>query len=376
MRIDILAIGSHGDVQPCVALGLGLQRAGHHVRIVTLGGFEALVRGRGLDHLVIGASPRDIANTVAGRYWIERRAGTVGFLRGFVRVAAALIEEGIASYWQACRDAEVLVVTPMGLPVGMHIAERLRVPLLRASFAPTRYDCAGRGAVRAAWIAFCAAVFRLLIWTKLRHVTNAARRDILALPPLPWTDPYRAMNRKRIPVLDAYSPAVVPRPPAWDHWIHVTGYWFLDETPGWEPPGALVDFLRAGAPPVIVSFGSTPFPEPAAATALVVQALARACQRGVVLAGGSGLATGRLSDEVLSLEFVPHGWLFSQGCAVVHHGGAGVTGVALRAGLPSQTPPRHPCHQWELKLTGSSRGKSPLGTRHFLPYTRSMYYML
>ena len=42
----------------------------------------------------------------------------------------------------------------------------------------------------------------------------------------------------------------------------------------------------------------------------------------------------------------------------------------------AQTPPRHPCHQWELKLTGSSRGKSPLGTRHFLPYTRSMYYML
>ena len=41
-----------------------------------------------------------------------------------------------------------------------------------------------------------------------------------------------------------------------------------------------------------------------------------------------------------------------------------------------QTPPRHPCHQWELKLTESSRGKSPLGTRHFLPYTRSMYYML
>ena len=44
--------------------------------------------------------------------------------------------------------------------------------------------------------------------------------------------------------------------------------------------------------------------------------------------------------------------------------------------IQGQTPTRHPCHQWELKLTGSSRGKSPLGTRHFLPYTRSMYYML
>ena len=30
-----------------------------------------------------------------------------------------------------------------------------------------------------------------------------------------------------------------------------------------------------------------------------------------------------------------------------------------------QTPPRHPCHQWELKLTGSSRGKSPLGSARF-----------
>jgi DNA-binding ferritin-like protein len=41
-----------------------------------------------------------------------------------------------------------------------------------------------------------------------------------------------------------------------------------------------------------------------------------------------------------------------------------------------QTPPRHPCHQWERKLTGSSRGKSRLGTRHFPPYTLPMYYML
>jgi hypothetical protein len=30
-----------------------------------------------------------------------------------------------------------------------------------------------------------------------------------------------------------------------------------------------------------------------------------------------------------------------------------------------QTPPRPPCHQWELKPTGSSRGKSPLGSARF-----------
>jgi hypothetical protein len=52
-----------------------------------------------------------------------------------------------------------------------------------------------------------------------------------------------------------------------------------------------------------------------------------------------------------------------------------LAGALQEAGLV-QTPPRHPCHQWERKLTGSSRGKSPLGTRHFLPYTRPMSYML
>jgi choline dehydrogenase-like flavoprotein len=41
-----------------------------------------------------------------------------------------------------------------------------------------------------------------------------------------------------------------------------------------------------------------------------------------------------------------------------------------------QTPPRHPLRQCIIKLTGSSRGKSPLGRRHFLPYARPKYYIV
>src|SRR5687767_3682507 len=125
MRIDILAIGSQGDVRPMFALGVGLRRAGHRVRMVTLGGFEDLARERGFDHLSIGGSPREIANTAAGRDWIDRRRNPVGFFLGFVRVAEAFIETGIANYWRVCSDVEAVIVTSMGLPVGMHIAERL-----------------------------------------------------------------------------------------------------------------------------------------------------------------------------------------------------------------------------------------------------------
>jgi sterol 3beta-glucosyltransferase len=343
VRIDILAIGSQGDVRPAVALALGLRRAGHRIRIVTLDGFEELCRAHGLDCLSIGGSPRDIAKTAAGRDWIERRRDPIGFLRGFVGVAESLIATGIANYWPACRDVEALLVTSMGLPIGMHIAERLQRPLMRVSFAPTRHDWADpRNLVttmKGHVAAFVWATFRLLMWSQLRRTTNTARASILALPPLPMSDPFRAMDRQRVPVLDAYSPAVAARPAHWDRWIHVTGYWFLDDAPGWLPPGDLVDFLGSGAPPVFVGFGSTPFPQPVAATDLVVEALTRAGRRGVIVAGGSGLRTGRLADGVLSVDAVPHGWLFPQVSAAVHHGGAGVTGAALRADLPSVVVP-------------------------------------
>ena len=347
MRIDILAIGSRGDVQPYIALGIGLQMAGHRVRIVTLGGFEELLRGRGLEHLVIGESPQDLANTGAGRDWIKNRTSAIGFLRGFVRVANSLIEEGIRSYWSACQNTEMIVVSLMGIPVGSHIAERLGVPLIQAQLVPpvlpTCYDWDGHRdlatVMRGKLNVSIHAAFRLLIWSQLRRATNSARKRILDLPALPLTEKRRAGSHKPIQLLCGYSPAVAPRPADWPVWVQVTGYWFLDDLPGWMPPVDLVDFLGSGSRPVFVGFGSTPFPQPEVTTELVVRALARAGRRGILIAGGSGLATGRLSEGVLSVSSAPHSWLFPQVSAAVHHGGAGVTGAALRAGLPSVVVP-------------------------------------
>ena len=47
MRIVIIASGSRGDVEPYVALGKGLQAAGHVVRLVTHRDFESLVTRTG-----------------------------------------------------------------------------------------------------------------------------------------------------------------------------------------------------------------------------------------------------------------------------------------------------------------------------------------
>ena len=47
--IVIFAIGTQGDVRPCVALGQGLKRAGYPVRIATSNNFAELVRNADLE---------------------------------------------------------------------------------------------------------------------------------------------------------------------------------------------------------------------------------------------------------------------------------------------------------------------------------------
>ena len=346
MRIDVLAIGSRGDVQPYVALGLGLQNAGFRIRLVTLAGFDRFVRQWGLDHLAIGGSPQDIAQTAAGRDWIQKRSTVPGFLRGFVRVAGPLIEEGVANYSKNSGDVGAIISSPLGLLVADSVAERYNIPLIQAHLAPppllTRYNWRGQVNLRSIAKGLCDTamdvVFHTLLWNLLRGETNSARERILGLNPLGRLAPLR-FRRKSLPFLGGFSPAVARRKPDWPEWVHVTGYWFLDDLSGWVPDCALLDFLHAAPAPIFVGFGSTPFPDPQRTTRMVVRAVERAGQRAILVVGGSGLSTGRLSHTVLGIDAVPHNWLFPRVSAAVHHGGAGVTGAALRAGLPSVVVP-------------------------------------
>jgi UDP:flavonoid glycosyltransferase YjiC (YdhE family) len=155
---------------------------------------------------------------------------------------------------------------------------------------------------------------------------------------LPFTGPFRAI-RATAPTLLAYSPSVVPTPADWPASVHVTGYWFLDEPAGWQPPADLVAFLEGGPPPVYVGFGSMPDREAQQMTALVVRALELCGQRGVLLSGWSGLGGATLPGTIHHLESIPHAWLFPRVAAVVHHGGAGTTAAGLRAGVPSIVTP-------------------------------------
>jgi sterol 3beta-glucosyltransferase len=128
---------------------------------------------------------------------------------------------------------------------------------------------------------------------------------------------------------------VVPTPQDWHPATFATGYWFLDQESHWQPSAALVDFLNAGEPPVYVGFGSMPATDPQAKARLVIEALEKAGQRGILASGWGGLKADALPEHVLMIDQAPHDWLFPRVKAVVHHGGAGTTAAGLRAGKPA-----------------------------------------
>lgn len=78
---------------------------------------------------------------------------------------------------------------------------------------------------------------------------------------------------------------------------------------------------------------------PEAAGRMALEALAHTGQRGILAAGWGGLTVGNVPPTVYLLEAIPHAWLFPQLAAIVHHGGAGTTAAALRAGVPSIVVP-------------------------------------
>jgi UDP:flavonoid glycosyltransferase YjiC (YdhE family) len=142
-----------------------------------------------------------------------------------------------------------------------------------------------------------------------------------------------------VPCLYGFSPSLIPVPRDWHGAGTVCGYWFLDTDGSWSPPSDLEDFLAAGPPPLYVGFGSMASEDPGRTAGVVLGALQRTGRRAILASGWGGLRSSELPPTVKAVDFVPHDWLFSRVCGAVHHGGAGTTAAALRAGIPSVIVP-------------------------------------
>jgi sterol 3beta-glucosyltransferase len=371
MRIAIIASGSRGDVEPYVALGQGLTKAGHAVRLITHEDFETLVASGGVEFWPVDGSVKEVAESSAMREQLEG-GNFVSILRQMAveaeRGAVALAKGALA----ACQGMELIVAGLGGLFVGLALGEKLNRPLLQAyyiPFTPTRAYPSFMAPKLPPWLGQVVnrpsyGLARQMIWQAFRRADRVMRQEVLGIRPSPFWGPYDSACTRGFPILYGYSPAVIPPPADWGPDIHVTGYWFLDTAAEWTPPPTLDAFLRAGPPPVYVGFGSMSSRDPQQTAEMVLSAARLAGQRAVIHAGWGGMQATNLPDSVMLIESVPFSWLFPRVTAVVHHGGAGTTAAAFRAGVPSVVVPFFADQPyWGRRVAELGVGPEPLPRR-------------
>ena len=347
MHLTILTIGWRGDVQPYVALGLGLQRAGFTLRLATHEPFRDFVTAHGLEFAPVEGNPQEIVQSEAGQRWLSTGSNPLTFMRQMRDMALGITERAVQDILAACADTDALLFSAIGFIPGVHVAEKLGLPMLSVylwPMNPTRAFGTITMPAVPAWLPGQGALHLLthdlnmrLSWSLFGEPLNQVRADLLGLPPIP--QPWHRSIHLPFPVVYGYSEHVIPRPADWRDNIQIAGYWFLDPAPDWQPDPDLIACLEAGPSPVYVGFGSMPTRDPEQAAAIVLGALRKAGQRGVLLSGWAGLSPSDLPDGVIMVHDVPPSWLFPRMAAVVHHGGAGTTAAGLRAGVPSLALP-------------------------------------
>jgi UDP:flavonoid glycosyltransferase YjiC (YdhE family) len=325
MRILLASHGTRGDVQPIVALGVALKARGHIVQLVAPANFMTWVRGFGLDAhsdgIDVEALLRSSGTGLQSLNWQMR----------YLTNNTPMFFEPVARASEGCE-----LIIGAGLQfAAASVAQWRKVPYAHVVFCP----CATPNSATPPpnmctqtlprWI-------NQLLWRAggpladlaLRGPVNRGRAT-LGLDAL--HNPISQLLKGRT-ILAADRDLAPPSADAPKSAMN-TDAWLLDE-PG--TLGARVEaFLHEGPAPIYIGFGSMVAPR---APELVAQAVAavRAVGRRAVIAGGWAALAAHIqeADDVMTIDNVPHSLIFPKVAAAVHHGGAGTTTAAARAGIP------------------------------------------
>lgn len=347
MKIIIATIGSRGDVQPYVNLAQGLLSAGHDVRLASNPTLDSLVASHGVPFIPVG-SPVDMG--AEGARLLEKSFDNmwIGLMR-VMQLGARLVEEAYPDTLEVCKDAALVITSDTGS--GVAEAEKLDKPWISVTLQPARLPVVNERASGAVGRAIGWLIGKLFVWP-----TNRFRRRVDA----PLVADISTMLSQRM-ILLPVSPSVAPANPLWTRQVRQTGYWFARPLESWQPQQDLLDFLSAGEKPVGVSLGVMSVRgRKAQESARIVLDAVQATGVRAILQGWDRelLKSLGASSAVFCAGSMPHGWLFDQVSAVVHHGGFGTTAAGLRSGVPSIVIP-HIIDQYAWGKTVFDLGVGP-----------------
>ncbi|MFE9742243.1 glycosyltransferase [Streptomyces sp. NPDC006477] len=362
MRVLIVTAGSWGDVAPYTGLGVRLRAAGHEVAVATHERFQDAVTANKLGFRPLPVDPRQELASAAGQDLARSVSPPVAMVR-LMRMARAFMPRLAVGVADAVRQgADVVLTSTITDPMCATLGEALRLPTIGVYLQPVQPTSAFPPLITRARSmgSFGNRLAAHALWVGTEPIFTPAvsglRRE-LCLPPRRFSGPL-GLPRGRT-VLHGFSPRIVPRPTDWPDGHQICGYWWPETQPGWEPDPRLLDFLAAGPPPVFAGFGSFVAADAERLSTLLADAFRRARVRGIIQSGWSGLRSE--GDDLITVQEVPHAWLFPKTAAVIHHAGAGTTAAGLRAGVPAiAVPVQLDQHFWAARLHALGVSPPPL----------------
>jgi rhamnosyltransferase subunit B len=290
-------------------------------------------------------SPEDPAARDIVRNILDPRRGPEYLFR---ELFAPAIDDIYADTEAAVQGADLLVShqLPQTAPI---VAERIGIKWVSAVVAPFGFLSAHDPSTPPQ----APAVRRLLaVHPAVGRVFNRLARMVTDR----WMAPqYRLRARLGLPrgghplfegqhspacVLALFSGVFAPKQPDYPPQTVVTGFPFYDAAPTRPLDPGLIEFLDRGDPPIVFTLGSSAvwiaddfYPVSIAA----VRALGR---RALLLVGeNASVLRAQVPDSIGVYDYAPHALVMPRAAVVVHQGGIGTTGQALRSGRPTLVVP-------------------------------------
>jgi rhamnosyltransferase subunit B len=338
LDVCLVAVGSHGDVLPYLALGRELRARGHDVTVLASGYHADLVRQAALEFVEVGTS-EEYVQLVSDPDMFHPVRGTQVLARLLKRIVEPIYDH------LAERNMPGRTVTagPNTAFAARIAREKLGVPLATVNLQPAWYFSADDPPVmnpRMWWIKraprWCRRASNAFIqWFGERSFGRPVRefREKLGLPK--WEN-FSQWGFSPDAVVGLFPEWYAPRRPEWPANFRHSEFPLFDGGDA-RLSDDVETFLAAGAPPVVFTPGSAqvhaqPFIHAAA------DACRRLGRRGIILSN-FGREIGDLPAGVRQFAYAPLGSLLGRTAALVHHGGIGTLSQALKAGIPQVVTP-------------------------------------
>lgn len=308
MKITLAAYGSRGDVEPCVAVAQELHRRGHDVLIAVPPDKLGMTESAGLAAVAYGPDSREQINMATN------------FVRNVQNPMSALPQliERVTTVWtgksetltSVAAGADLLVAGMNEQRLVANVGEHFGVPLAALHFFPAETLELGR------------------LQSEVTGAAAKSQRRALGLPDNPSTQPALEIQTYD----ELWAPELAKQWAGPGYRRPFVGSLTLG-LPA-EADDAVLSWIADGTPPIYFGFGSTPVTSPAETVAVISAACAQIGERALICSGPNDFTRIPPADHVKIVEAVNHAAVFPACRAIVHHGGAGTTAAAMRAGVP------------------------------------------